>query len=360
MYYFEYPSLISNLIKPTKLFPGDTVAAISLSSGEAEKFPYRFNIGKDRLEKFFQLQVITTKHAFKSSDWLNQNPKARSDDLMDAFSDKKIKAIISIIGGSDSIKLLPFIDFNVIKSNPKIFMGYSDTTIIHFICIRANLCSFYGPAIMTAFAENVKMHNYTMQSIHRVLFSSDKIGVIPENNEGWTTEILNWNNKNNQNVIRLLNSPVKKRFIGSKKIVRGRLIGGCFEVLQSLDVDYLRQYLDIREKIILFIEISGEPTVPEDVTTFIVRLKKQTMLHNLNGILFSKPGGYGMKVELFNDYDKALLQAFQKDNKAIPPIVTCMDFGHSDPMFILPYGVLTEINPIKQTVTILESCLNDT
>jgi muramoyltetrapeptide carboxypeptidase LdcA involved in peptidoglycan recycling len=56
---------------------------------------------------------------------------------MAAFKDPNIKAIISTIGGEESIRILPYIDFELIKNNPKIFMGYSDTTVSHFICQKA-------------------------------------------------------------------------------------------------------------------------------------------------------------------------------------------------------------------------------
>ncbi|WP_243397279.1 LD-carboxypeptidase [Holospora curviuscula] len=106
------------------------------------------------------MRVLHTKHALKSAEWIYQNPKARADDLMDAFLDPHIKAIISNIGGDDSLSLIPFIDFNIIKNNPKVVMGYSDTTVTHFMCLKAGLTSFYGPSVMTAFAENVAMRLY--------------------------------------------------------------------------------------------------------------------------------------------------------------------------------------------------------
>jgi muramoyltetrapeptide carboxypeptidase LdcA involved in peptidoglycan recycling len=78
---------------------------------------------------------------------------------MEAFLDPSIKAIISTIGGDDSIRLMPFVDLNIIGNNPKIFMGYSDTTVTHFMCLKAGLSSFYDPAVMNGFAENTAMHN---------------------------------------------------------------------------------------------------------------------------------------------------------------------------------------------------------
>jgi muramoyltetrapeptide carboxypeptidase LdcA involved in peptidoglycan recycling len=153
------------LIKPNKLSPGDTIAAITLSWGGAALFPYRYEIGKDRLEKIFGLNLIETKHALRDPEWVYKNPQARAADLMEAFSNPNVKGIFSIIGGDDSIRLLPYIDYDIIRNNPKIFLGFSDSTVTHFICLKAGLGTFYGPAILTAFSENINMHQYTVESL---------------------------------------------------------------------------------------------------------------------------------------------------------------------------------------------------
>jgi muramoyltetrapeptide carboxypeptidase LdcA involved in peptidoglycan recycling len=151
---------MQSLVKPKKLTSGDTVAAITLSWGGAATFPDRYRIGKKRLEEVFGLTVIETKHAMRDADWIYRNPQARAEDLMSAFSDSNVSAIIATIGGEDSIRLLPYIDYSVLKCNPKIVLGFSDTTVGHFICLKAGLGSFYGPSVMTAFAENIQMHEY--------------------------------------------------------------------------------------------------------------------------------------------------------------------------------------------------------
>ena len=347
------------LINPPKLNPGDKIAVITLSWGGAGAFPYRFEIGKQRLEQQFGLEVISTPHALKSQEWIYQNPAARADDLMGAFQDSSIKGIISIIGGDDSFRLLPFIDFNVIQNHPKIFMGYSDTTVTHFMCLKAGLRSFYGPAVLTAFAENVAMHEYTIQGIQTTLFNNNILGDIPKNNEGWTTELLDWGNAKNQRIQRKLQPPVDWHFIGNtEKPTQGRLIGGCLEVLQFLTGTSLWPDLSIWRNSILFLETSEEGIEPRLVTRFMRNLAAQGILQELKGILFSKPGGKAMCAGRFPEHDQALLQAFKDFSIPLIPMVTRMDFGHSDPMWTLPYGVLAEINPIAKTVSILEKAVD--
>ncbi len=159
------------MIKPKKLKSGDRVAAVSLSWGGAGKFPHRYEAGKRQFEEEFGVQVVESEHALRDPAWLAHNPQARAHDLMAAFADPNIDGIISTIGGEDSIRLLPFLDLDVIRQNPKVFMGYSDTTISHAACFKAGLVSFYGPAFMSGFAENTGMFPYMVESVRKTLFS---------------------------------------------------------------------------------------------------------------------------------------------------------------------------------------------
>ena len=146
------------MIKPERLKKGDKVAVVSLSSGILgdEAFIHKYDIAKERLEKEFGLEVVAMPNALKGSKFIYENPELRAKDLMDAFRDKSIKAIFCAIGGDDTIRTLPYIDYDVIKNNPKIFMGYSDTTVSHFMMYKAGIVSYYGPTIMCDFGEYVK------------------------------------------------------------------------------------------------------------------------------------------------------------------------------------------------------------
>src|SRR5512145_2101994 len=176
------------MIKPHKLNPGDKIATVSLSWGGPSVFPHRYQAGVQQLKDEFDLQVVEMPHTLRDADWLARNPRARADDFMQAFADPSIKGIFGTIGGDDSIRLLPFLDLNVIRNNPKIFLGYSDTTISHLVCYKAGLVSFYGPSIMVEFAENGGMFPYVVQSLRKTLFSSERIGEVKPDTEGWTVE----------------------------------------------------------------------------------------------------------------------------------------------------------------------------
>ena len=123
------------MIKPKMLRRGDKIAIISLSWGGLgdKNLIHKYNIAKERLENDFGLEVVTMPNALKGTEYIYNHPEKRAKDLMDAFKDKSIKGIFCAIGGDDTIRLLPYIDYEVIKDNPKIFMGYSDTTVNHFM-----------------------------------------------------------------------------------------------------------------------------------------------------------------------------------------------------------------------------------
>ena len=210
-----------NRTKPKMLRPGSRIAAISLSWGGPGTIPYRYRIGKQQFEEEFGVTVIETEHALRDADWLAKNPKARADDLMTAFADETIDGIISTIGGEDSIRTLPYLDLDLIRDNPKVFMGFSDTTISHAACFRAGIVSFYGPSFMAGFAENGGMFPYMVDSVDRTLFSAEPIGVIEPNRTEWTVEHLPWENPENQSIRRKLNPCDGWRFHQADGVVEG-------------------------------------------------------------------------------------------------------------------------------------------
>ena len=190
------------MIKPKKLKKGDKVAIVSLSSGLAgeELFRHRYELGKKRLEQL-GFNVVIMKNALKGIEYLYNHPEKRAEDFMEAILDKDIKGIICNIGGDDTIRLLPYIDFKAIANNPKVFMGYSDTTINHFIMRKAGVVSYYGPAVMTDFAENNNMHTYTLKYINEVLLENMEEIVI-KSSDKWTSEYLDWAIEENDNISR--------------------------------------------------------------------------------------------------------------------------------------------------------------
>jgi len=345
------------MIKPPKLNPGDKIATVSLSWGGPSNFPHRYQVGVQQLQDELGLQVVEMPNTLKDADWLARNPKARADDLMQAFADPSIKGIFSTIGGDDSIRLLPFLDLNVIRDNPKVFMGYSDTTITHLVCYKAGLVSFFGPSIMAEFAENGGMFPYMVQSLRQTVFSSEVIGEVEPATEGWTVEFLDWADPANQQRRRKLNPSTGWKFLQGREIRRGHLLGGCLEVL-----DWARGteiFPKDWQNAILFLETSEEAPPPEMVRRTLRVFAAMGILQQLSGLLFGRPGGT-IPPETFPDYDRAVLQVVSDELGLTDlPIITQMDFGHTAPMFVLPYGLQAEIDAEGQTFSIIENAVTD-
>lgn len=145
MYKLEVPKVLKR---------GDTIALISISGGRAgdEDMLYRYEVGKRRLEEIWGIHVIPTPNALAGSIFLYEHPEARAEDLMWAMQDKEINGIICMMGGDDSYRVLPYIDLNVIKNNPKVFMGYSDITSWMAVFAKAGIRAYYGPNLLTPIA----------------------------------------------------------------------------------------------------------------------------------------------------------------------------------------------------------------
>jgi muramoyltetrapeptide carboxypeptidase LdcA involved in peptidoglycan recycling len=350
---------MQSLTKPQKLNPGDKIAALSLSWGGPGALPARYQAGKRQLEEAFDVQVVEMPHTLAEPDWLQAHPQARAEDLMQAFRDPSIRAIFSTIGGDDSIRTLPYLDLDVIRNHPKIYLGYSDSTITHFACLKAGLGSFYGPSIMSDFGENGGLFPYMVDSVRKTLFESQPIGMLSPNMDGWTDELLDWDDPRNQSIPRKRQPSTGWKFLQGTGVHSGRLIGGCLEVLDWLrGTDYWPDEEEW-EDTILFIETSEEAPNPLAVERMLRALAALGVLKRVHGLLVGRPGGQ-VPPERFTEYDQAILNIVVKEEGLTDiPIITNMDFGHTEPVLLLPYGAQTRIDCEKQTIEIMENAVSD-
>ncbi|MEK3980360.1 S66 peptidase family protein [Psychrobacillus sp. FSL K6-2836] len=339
------------LIKPKMLKAGDKIATISLSWGGAgePELRWRYEQGVDRLRNVFGLEVVAMPNSLKGGDYLYENPQARAEDLMNAFKDPSIKGIFSNIGGSESIRLLPYIDFDVIRENPKVFIGYSDSTVTHLFCHKAGISSFYGPAILMDFAENVVMHEYTVEALKKALFAVDAIGEVKPATE-WTSERLEWIVENKDKK-RKMNPNKGYELLQGSGVVQGRLIGGCIEVLEFAKGTSLWPAEEYWKDSILFFETSEELPTPGQLEYWLRNYGTQGILQQAKGIIFGKP----QNEKYYEEYKESIRLIMKELSLDNLPILYNLNFGHTEPKFVLPYGANVEINCENVTFSILDS-----
>ncbi|MGF9762829.1 S66 peptidase family protein [Microvirga sp. 0TCS3.31] len=341
------------LVKPQALRPGDRVAIVSTSWGGPAVFPHRYEAGKRYLAEAFGLVPVEMPHTLRDADWLDRNPKARAEDFNAAFADPSIRGVIASIGGDDAIRLIPHIDLDVIASNPKIFLGYSDPTVLHFGCLKAGLCSFYGPTIMSGFAENGGMHAYAEDALRKAVFQTTPIGDIRPNRQGWTVEHLPWKDPANQNLRRTLTPSTGPRTLQGSGILQGHLIGGCAEVLEMLKGSDWWPPLDYWDGVILFYETSEEAPAATQILRWLRNFAAQGILSRLSGIVLGRPGGQTDEAYR-QEQERTVLRALDEVGLQHLPVLAELDFGHTDPIATLPYGAMAEIDCRRARLTILE------
>lgn len=341
---------MKQLIRPKALKAGDTIATVSLSWGAAgsPNIRWKYDLGKERIESLLGLRVKEMPHTLAPEEFVAAHPEARAADLMQAFRDPEVKAIICCIGGSDSVKMLPYLDFDVIRQNPKIFTGYSDSTVSNFICMHAGLSAFYGCHVLNDFAENGSMAEYSLESIRQTLFVSKAPGKI-EPAATWCAGDERWTNPEFRNVARVYCQETHGvEVLQGKYVGCGRLIGGCMSVVEDLKDTFIFPKAEEFFDTILFFEVVS--WAPEKVANALVDYHKRGMLQGVRGILFGKP----YDEYKYEEYKLALTDTLQKLGYKDMPVFYNMSFGHNDPKFLIPYGALAEMDPKTASFRILD------
>lgn len=340
------------MIKPEKLKKGDKIAVVSLSWGGLgdEELIHKYYIAKERLEKDFGLEVIAMPHALKGSEFVYNHPELRAKDLMDAFKDSSIKGIFCAIGGDDSVRILPYIDYETIKNNPKIFMGYSDTTVSHFILNKAGLVSYYGPSIMCEFGEYVKMFDYTKEAVENILFK-DTVNYEVKSSEYWSNEFVPWKKENINHQKRLVKEEHGYEVLSGSGITKGVLLGGCIDVFPMILETEIWPKADIWKDKIMLIETSEEKMSPNYLLYYLRNLGAQGILNNIKGIIVGKP----QDETFYEEYKEVYLKIIKEFNCENLPIIYNVNIGHAFGTGLLPLGIEYELDLDKKTIKFLES-----
>ena len=338
------------LLKPQKLEVGDTIAIISPSAGLAAIIPHRL----DNAIKFLENQGYKIKEfscTRKNDGWQAASAEERAKNIMDAFKDKKVKAIIASIGGTVANQTLRYLDYKIIKKNPKIFCGYSDNSNLHYaLFTQTGLVTFYGPCAMTQFGEYPEPLNYTMEHFCKALTLTKPMGKITPSEE-WTDETLDWGNKLDLERPRKMKKNPGFEWLRKGK-ANGQIIGGCLSSI--IHLSGTKYWPDYKEKI-LFLEIpegqefnKGEPLAYVD--WYLEELYLLNTFSQIKGLVFGRPFKY-------SDEDTKILKnkILERTKDYDFPILFGADIGHTDPMITIPIGTKVALDSETGTFEFLEN-----
>jgi len=339
---------MKELQKPRRLEKGDTIATVSPCNGWAgdPAMRWKYELGVKRL-KDLGLNVVAAPHSLRGHEYLSRNPEARAEDLMWAFENPDVKAIIANVGGDDSIKIIPHIDPSNIKNNPKIFIGYSDVMNLHILCYKCGLSSFYGDNLLVPIADAQGWHEYSKKWFTKVLFDPSVIGSIEPSKE-WTYDKPDYMN---QSHIRKYHPNNGYELVQGKGSAKGRIFGGHTGLMELCDTPISLSADDFNDAI-LFIEDLPEFFSPKSIGVFLEWLRTIGALSRLKGMIIGKiseNSDFREQQEII----RGILSADSGFNDM--PVLYGLNFGHTSPMCILPYGAMTEIDCESKTFSILEN-----
>jgi muramoyltetrapeptide carboxypeptidase LdcA involved in peptidoglycan recycling len=339
------------MIKPNQLKKGDTIAVIAPSWGGASIFHDVYQNGIDYITYKLDLNVKEFSSVNMDPKYIYENPEARADDINKAFLDPEVKAIISTIGGSDSIRILKFLDLNIIKENPKIVMGFSDTTTILCYLNMHGLVTYYGNSIMAGFSYLSNFKEAELE-YERIFFTDDKYELKPF--QCWSERYEPWGDVNNVGKVSgIYTNDIGFRWIQKGTKSKAKLFGGCIEVLNMMNGTFAWPHIDFWEDKYLFIETSEDKPTPEEVGFILRNFGIQGILDKIQGILVAKPKDYSIEEKKELDEEILKIVAGEFDVSDIS-IISNIEFGHTDPRHIMPLGIDLEIDPEHERLIFLE------
>lgn len=314
----------NNIIKPKRIKAGSKIGIIA--PGTAVTSPD--DIAKCiEVMKYFQFEYKIGESLLNGKGYKTKSVEERVNDIHEMFRDESVSAVFCIRGGYGSAQLLDKIDYSLIKSNPKIFLGFSDITALHSAIHKlTGLITFHGPVMLSAFS------GYTLQNFKNIFFpeSSEIILKNPETTSG-------------------LRNPYPIRTIqpGSAS---GRLIGGNLSLFSSLAGT---KYFPDTENKILFLEDVGE--VPFRIDRMLNQLRLVGSFDKCKAVIFGKCSDCDAG-ESQSTWDSSLGEVLDNyfGNLKIPSFYGLM-IGHTPEQLTLPLGCEVLMNSEDGTIKLLES-----
>ena len=331
-----------NFLKPKRLRQGDVVAVLSPSWGGPSKYPHVFDLGLRNLESLFGLRVKEYPTARMDAAEIYSNPRVRAEDLNRAFADPEVAGIIASIGGDDSVRILPYLDLDTILANSKVFMGYSDTAAINLCLNSKGLVTFNGPSVMAGLANLRYLPPEATEFVRGVLFGEDA-NYCYKPSPAWTDRYVEWSTPEYDGEVTELLPNGGWRVLQGSGTVEGRLVGGCIEVFEFLKGTRFWPSPEFFRDTILFFETSEEKPSVSNVKYMLRNYGSMGVLEGVKAILFGRARSYTdlEKAELEDTVVTVVRQEFGRPDM---PIIANMDFGHTDPQWVLPLGVRARVD----------------
>ena len=267
--------------------------------------------------------------------YLAGNDRDRASDLMRMFTDRKVNAILCVRGGYGAARLLPRLDYDAIRDNPKIFVGYSDITSLHCAFLtKANMVSFHGPMLNSDFV-HPDMPKFTLQSFLRTLG-------VEHNPE--------------RNARRSISEGYRRKTARTLRrgLANGQLIGGNLSLLCTLIGTPWQPEFKGR---ILFLEDVGEP--PYRFDRMLTHLLNCGLLQQVAGIAIGLNADCeDPKAKTAGEYRQSLDDVLKE--RLLPlkiPVVTGLPFGHVPHNATLPVGVHSTLDAFHGDLLITEPAI---
>lgn len=340
---YHHPHRIGGIHMFEQLKKGDKIGLFNPSWPATVHAKERY----DRAKKFLENKgfvLVEGSLTGQEESYRSGSPKARAEEFNTLLKDPSIKMIMSTIGGTNSNSMLPYINYEAFKRNPKIVVGYSDTTaILLALYARTGIPTYYGPALIPSFGEFEPLVNNTYTYFENY-FCNRAAPYTIEKVPFWSDEKTNW-----------LEYKAPKKLYNNEwiatgeGIVEGRLIGGNNNTMYGfIGTEYFPEF---KEGDILLIEDSCK-----DAAT----VEKNFAMLKLHGI-FNKASVILLgKHELYDDEGSKKTQLDllleQLDGLKVP-ILSEIDCAHTHPMFPLAIGKRIRVNLEKKSITCIEPWL---
>lgn len=335
------------LIIPEKLKQGDTIGIVCPSAGLSPFAKHRFEQAKIMLEKM-GYKVLFGKHIINNGGYTSGSIKNRIDDMHEMFANPDVKMILTGTGGNHTNHILKYLDYKLIRNNPKIVIGSSDITVLHYaLYTQAGLVSFYGPCAAGQFGEYPEILKYTKDWFEHLCVSGKtvfpiEIGASAE----WTDEFLDWFQQLDKTRPRHVQKNHGYRWL-QKGTVQGKALCGC--ILSINRLAGTKYWIDPTGKI-LFLDIlllSGELDEPL-LDSFLTDLSNMGLFEKIIGLVIGRMHGCS------NEVKERIFRQIEFLTQKKYPIVTEFDIGHTDPTVTIRYDQLVELDGDSGVVRLLD------